>query len=475
MNQVPKQSFENCQFELSKEPSSGNWVTSLIALFFSLPRRIYTTFLLIKHGELLEPAAKTRCPFKVFNSYFSLFFSFQTTTVPGLMKAILKHPRKDPENGFFDDQETKKAWLLMVRDIFPQDGVQEDDLIMTCLKEHHAKYRQPIMQFIGPNSMKKHGNALKAVAEMTLDEYVGDLQTINGTELTFTYTTSIISSLLLGHPGPFSAYRDISIALNCLNRGVIKKNWHQSFSKEEKESYEHALETMRHAIDLAMANTEETQFGSFVKTLQEKLNPLQTKVSLFVMYFAGSETSAALLNYLLWQLGRHPEYQEAIYREVAEGDLLEVAESSQTLQRIFVESIRLFSAAVIIPRRTAADLVCRGKDQQGNVVFEKSFKKNEVLAPSPSFAGRDPLRFEDPEKFQPERFSEIPKVLDWIPFGDGPHTCPGQWLAKSEIAIFTTLLIRRFRFSSFPVQEPKQQAYMTIKLAEETSLHLTKR
>jgi len=174
-------------------------------------------------------------------------------------------------------------------------------------------------------------------------------------------------------------------------------------------------------------------------------------------------------------LGRHPEYQEAIYREVAEGDLLEVAEASKTLQRIFVESIRLFSASIVIPRRAATDLVCRGKDPQGNVVFERRFKRNEILAPSPPFAGRDPSRFEDADKFQPQRFPEIPKVLDWIPFGDGPHTCPGQWLAKSEILIFTTLLIRRYRFSSLPVQEPRQHAYMTIKLAEETSLLLTKR
>lgn len=45
---------------------------------------------------------------------------------------------------------------------------------------------------------------------------------------------------------------------------------------------------------------------------------------------------------------------------------------------------------------------------------------------SPCFTGRNLSRFEHPNRFQPERFHEIPKTLDWSPFDDGPHICPGQ-------------------------------------------------
>lgn len=87
-----------------------------------------------------------------------------------------------------------------------------------------------------------------------------------------------------------------------------------------KEKYEQSLEVAKQAIETSITALEKPHLGSLVDALREEkqMTDLQVRSTLLLMYFAGSETTASLLNYLLWQLGQHPEYQEEIIQELAE-------------------------------------------------------------------------------------------------------------------------------------------------------------
>lgn len=457
--------------EFEKAPPDS-LLRRVLRILGSIPLRIYNTCLLIRFREFRKPASKNVCPMRYLNPFPYLHCVTRIAAKPAVMKAILKHPRKDPEVGFFDDQDNAIVFLPLLRDLFPGEEVTEEDFIFSCSKENLRKYRQPLLRFIGPQNIERQSGELQTVIDDTLEFYCqGNLEpTINATEFSFVLAVTTMSRLLLGNPGPFSVYREIAQAIDQTSQYLMKKVLKQPFSKEQTAVYHQSLETIRTAIAKSLEAKQSLSNGSFIEALEEEkqLTPLQIKISLFVVYFAGSDTTAGLLNYILWQLGKHPELQEEIFEEICRDD----AAQSPCMQRVIAECLRLFTPAYVIGRVAARPFMCTVKDKKGKVLFKEKIGKNEKLLNTPTFAGRDPTLFENPDAFCPHRFDGKEKSYSWLPFGDGAHSCPGQWLAKAEIALLLTTLIRRYRFTSSPDREFEQHGYISLKPSEQVSLHL---
>ena len=67
--------------------------------------------------------------------------------------------------------------------------------------------------------------------------------------------------------------------------------------------------------------------------------------------------------------------------------------------------------------------------------------------------------WEDPEKFTPERFLDsdgriLMETPNFFPFSIGKRVCLGESLAKTELFIFLTSLLRNFSFH-LPSNHPK--------------------
>lgn len=56
--------------------------------------------------------------------------------------------------------------------------------------------------------------------------------------------------------------------------------------------------------------------------------------------------------------------------------------------------------------------------------------------------------YEEPEKFNPDRFSDVnsPGKSPYLPFGDGPRNCIGMRLGKLQAKIALVFMLQKFKY-----------------------------
>ncbi|MFB7775210.1 cytochrome P450 [Streptomyces bauhiniae] len=141
---------------------------------------------------------------------------------------------------------------------------------------------------------------------------------------------------------------------------------------------------------------------------------LSTAVLLLI---AGHETTVNLIANGMLTLLRHPEY------------LRRLREEPELAVNIVEELLRYEPPVQLVPQRTCiTDIEVRG------VTIPKGSRIWLMLAAG----NRDPERFKDPERFDPDRDD-----LQHLGFGSGIHTCFGAPLARLEAQIALAELARR--------------------------------
>lgn len=473
--------LEGCRVEIEKAPKKAPGCIFQKAATFPqrLLKSLKNTVLLVKHKELREPARRNLCPMKIFSSFDSLPTKLKMVTHPVVMSAFMKHFRIDPENGFFSDEVNSEMFLPLLRDLYPDETICENDFLLTCQKDRVIGYRHAILQFIGPQKIRGRRNELHEIAKTFTSYLQKQGQEINATKMANIYSTTVISNLLLGHPGPFDTYLEIANAVDVFNLNLVKKAWKMPIPKKEKEQYQEALKVIRQAVETSLEHAKSAPSESFIEVMQKEkqFSEIQIKSMLMLMYFAGSETTSTVINYILWQLGQHPKIQEELYESIKHLTDEECSEGKFPIEveRVFYEALRMHSSGYLISRKPFTDLLIRIRSKEGEVIFEEVVEKKWLIATAPTFAGRDPDRFENPDEFNPHRFKEIPSQFSWHPFGEGRHSCPGQWLAKEEVCFFLVSFCKAFKFTSTPKEGFRQMGYITLKPDRECFLTLEKR
>ena len=177
----------------------------------------------------------------------------------------------------------------------------------------------------------------------------------------------------------------------------------------------------------------------------QAMDDKQLRDEVVTFLVAGHETTAVALAWAWHLLSQHPAAEARLGEEIAEVlgqrplTIADIPRLEYT-RMVIEESMRLY------PPAWATNREAYRNDEIGGMHVPA---RSSVLV-SPFLTHRHPEFWEDPEAFEPLRFSAERSVsrpeYAYFPFGGGPRGCVGRQFAMMEAQIILAMTARRFRF-----------------------------
>ncbi|XP_029473970.1 cytochrome P450 2J2 [Rhinatrema bivittatum] len=208
--------------------------------------------------------------------------------------------------------------------------------------------------------------------------------------------------------------------------------------------------------------TEIEKFAGDADSSFNEDNLLQSTLDLFV---AGTETTSTTLRWALLYMVIKPEVQEQVQAEIDR--VIGVSRQPLTADRTdmpytnaVIHEIQRISNIIPlnVPRVTVCNTTLAGFDlPKGTFVF-----------PNLTSVLFDKKEWETPHEFNPQHFLEkdqFRKRDAFLPFSTGKRVCLGEQLAKTELFLFFTALLQKFKFQALKNKKPSLQARVGVTLS----------
>ncbi|KAI8557606.1 hypothetical protein RHMOL_Rhmol04G0022800 [Rhododendron molle] len=177
----------------------------------------------------------------------------------------------------------------------------------------------------------------------------------------------------------------------------------------------------------------------------ESLSEDEIVHNVVAVMFAGHETTATLITFIIRALANEPaiyarvvQEQEEIAKGKVPGELLtweDIAKMKYTW-KVALETLRMVPPVFGGFRKTLKDI------EYGGFIIPKGWQ----IFWATRMTHMDGGIFEEPSKFDPRRFENQASVPSYcfIPFGGGPRICPGYEFVKIETLVSIHNLVTRF-------------------------------
>jgi len=180
-----------------------------------------------------------------------------------------------------------------------------------------------------------------------------------------------------------------------------------------------------------------------------RMDNQQLRDEVMTLIIAGLETTANALAYTFHLLSQHPGVSRQLEQEI-DRVLGDRAPSFEDLPRleytgwVVQESMRLLPPVWNVERDALDD----------DVIGGYSIPKGSTVAIAAYTLHRNPRHWDNPEGFDPERFSPA-RSKDrnkhaYLPFGGGPRVCIGNAFAMMEAKLILATVVQRYRLTLIP-------------------------
>lgn len=226
-------------------------------------------------------------------------------------------------------------------------------------------------------------------------------------------------------------------------------------------AFRRALATLRSTVDRLIKGDLSARKGHshplsllLDETGGARGQPKELRDLIATLLGASTETAAVALSWTWYLLGKHPEEQSKLHEEVKSilggrvPDFDDLPRLTYT-RMVIDEALRLFPPAWVISRTAVGeDEVSGFRIPSGSSVYASAWVTH-----------RSPRYWENPEAFDPERFSpsrsDQRPLYAFYPFGGGPRSCIGDRLSLVELSLALAMTAQRFRLTVNHVVVPE--------------------
>ena len=203
----------------------------------------------------------------------------------------------------------------------------------------------------------------------------------------------------------------------------------------------------------------------------ESMNDQQLRDQIVTLLLSGLETGASELTWTWYLLSQYPEVEQRLHEELNTvlGGRVPTMDDLPKLRytrMIIDEALRMYPAAWHLMRRAVKD------DEIGGY----HVPANTYVLWSPYVAHRHPEFWENPEQFDPERFSpeqvaKRPRHA-YMPFSSGPRMCLGSNFALTEATLILATVAQHYRLKLQSGQKIEPDPVLTLHVRNGVKVYL---
>jgi len=201
----------------------------------------------------------------------------------------------------------------------------------------------------------------------------------------------------------------------------------------------------------------------------------QVRDEALILFAAGHETTANALSWTWYLVSQHPDVAAKLQEEV---DSLLGKTNPPTFSdvpkltyatNVFTEAMRLYPPAWILTRQATKDCT----------IGEYLVPEGTDVLMSQFVLHHDPRFFENPEKFDPDRWTKEMRTMlprfAYFPFGGGPRSCVGEPFAWMEGVLIISRMAQRWNVSLAQKNKVEMLPRITLRPKNGIKMKVTKR